>query len=456
MEIYGVNFKNYKSLINNNVIFKEKKGFVKKIIAIYGENGAGKSNVIDSLSNLALSIRTLDNLNEFIKFRSKLMEQVKNDNLNMKDIEKVLPPIFSEYSSVNKVYADSHTIGEKGTTEIEYLLNLDNKIGKYKLTFSEENKLISESFYHVVREKRGLLFQIVKEKDKMKLFLSPVVFKNKKLKDEIKMNVEKYWGKHTFFSILESEFKNYNPEFIATNVSKHIVNMVTGLKNISIFKKTKRGEIIGNNSRLLRRLGKGTIDVSEKEKLKSTENIIDTFFSSCYKDIQSAFYKTEFEDNGKINYLLCFKKRIGGKDRNIPYQLESGGTKRLLKLLPLIISAVLGNIVLIDEIDQGIHDILISSILSALDSEVKGQLIFTTHNTELMHTLTKSEVYLINSDLNGKKEIYSLSEFKIQPNNNIPKMYLDGKFDGVPYTNFSMLEEAIDLINSEENSNEID
>ncbi len=456
MEIYGVNFKNYKSLINTNVIFKEKENLPKKIVAIYGENGAGKSNVIDSLANLALSIRTLDNLNEFIKFRSKLMEQVKNDNFNEKDIERVIPSFFSEYSSINKIYADSHTIGEKGTTELEYLLKLDNKIGRYKLIFSNENKLIGESFYHIVKENRGRLFEIIKDKNDLKVFLSPTIFKNSKLKNEIILNIEKYWGKHTFFSIMENEFKNYNPEFINNHVSKHILHMVSGLKDIAIFKKTKRGEVIGNNSRLLRKLDKGIIDISDKKKLILTERILDVFFTASYKDIYSAFYKKEIENNGKLSYRLYFRKRIGGQIREIPFQLESGGTKRLLRLLPLIISAVLGNIVLIDEIDQGIHDILISSILSALDSEVKGQLIFTTHNTELMHTLSKSEMYLINSDLNGEKEIYSLDEFPIQANNNVAKMYLDGKFDGVPYANLSMLEEAINLISSEENSNETD
>ena len=56
-----VKLKNYKSLVDLNVDFTEKKDTPKKLILIYGENGAGKSNFATSFFTLFELIRTKSN-----------------------------------------------------------------------------------------------------------------------------------------------------------------------------------------------------------------------------------------------------------------------------------------------------------------------------------------------------------------------------------------------------------
>ncbi|WP_323082436.1 ATP-binding protein, partial [Limosilactobacillus reuteri] len=117
MKITAIELKNFRSiqhlamnLANNN--FKT----IKKLVAIYGENGAGKSTIIDSFKNLCLSIRTLDNLGEFIKFRDNIIEQSKDSTID--------PNIILEHSkdrmftNIHDVFKNSHTINTDKNTII--------------------------------------------------------------------------------------------------------------------------------------------------------------------------------------------------------------------------------------------------------------------------------------------------------------------------------------------------
>ncbi|MFC2733020.1 MAG: ATP/GTP-binding protein [Streptococcus mutans] len=127
-------------------------------------------------------------------------------------------------------------------------------------------------------------------------------------------------------------------------------------------------------------------------------------------------------------------KNIGGELTEVPISLESNGTKKLLELLTVFLWAVDGRICVVDEIDTGIHDILMNNVLKSLSSCISGQLIFTTHDTALLKELSPSSAYFISIDVNGNKKIRSGNDMdkKVAPNNNMEKMYLEGFFGAVP------------------------
>ena len=56
-----------------------------------------------------------------------------------------------------------------------------------------------------------------------------------------------------------------------------------------------------------------------------------------------------------------------------------------------------GSTAIIDELDTGIHELLVKSLVTSLYNNIKGQLIMTTHNTLLMESNLlqpkKSHVY---------------------------------------------------------------
>ena len=155
-----------------------------------------------------------------------------------------------------------------------------------------------------------------------------------------------------------------------------------------------------------------------------------------YSDIENIFYKKSSSKSDEIHYELYEKKRISNTLITVPFSLESNGTKKLLNLFPLFLNAISGQTVIIDEIDQGIHDLLVERIVDNVQEDLEGQLIFTTHDTQIMQQLDVSSLYVLQIDSLGNKRIVNLSKASqksIAANNNIQKLYLNGYFSGVPY-----------------------
>ncbi len=64
----------------------------------------------------------------------------------------------------------------------------------------------------------------------------------------------------------------------------------------------------------------------------------------------------------------------------------------------------------------------------------KGQLIFTTHTTQLLNQqelLRPDEIWLTEKE-NGNSKMYSINDFKIHNTINLENGYLDGRYGAVP------------------------
>lgn len=80
------------------------------------------------------------------------------------------------------------------------------------------------------------------------------------------------------------------------------------------------------------------------------------------------------EDGDTIKYELIIYKNVGGELTEIPISVESKGTKNLLELTTVFFWVVEGGICVVDEIDSGIHDILMNNILQIYLTLLKGNL----------------------------------------------------------------------------------
>ncbi|MCD8264035.1 MAG: hypothetical protein LUD02_07645, partial [Tannerellaceae bacterium] len=71
----------------------------------------------------------------------------------------------------------------------------------------------------------------------------------------------------------------------------------------------------------------------------------------------------------------------------------------------------------------------------SLDKETKGQLIFTTHESNLMdqEIFRQDEIWFAEKDINGSTDIYSLSDFKEHSTIDIRKGYLTGRYGSIPF-----------------------
>lgn len=419
-------FKNFKSFsdVNFDLI---SRGKPKHIVALYGENGSGKSNIVDSFKLLRLSMDTMRLSKKITSLQVRLQEA--NDKDDFPDINELVDSIFTG-RSFKDLSKNTPRISAKGDTKLEFCFSIENNEGVYIVEYDSKGELTSESLEFVINSNKGNHFRI-KRNSEISVQLNKTIFK-KGVFTDLQDLTEKFWGKHTFLSIYRDYISSINKDYAKANLSKNFINVIEEFERISIWTDNTRGPF-KNDKLLLKELDKGEIRIEDKYKLFQTEEIIYKFFSALYTDIKDVKYNLD-EEGDSIKYELMIYKNIGGELTEVPISLESKGTKNLLELLTVFFWVVEGRICVVDEIDSGIHDILMNNILGNLSDSVKGQLIFTTHDTALLKELQPSSAYFLTVDVYGNKIIKSGSETdkKVCTNNNMEKLYLDGFFGAVP------------------------
>jgi AAA15 family ATPase/GTPase len=122
------------------------------------------------------------------------------------------------------------------------------------------------------------------------------------------------------------------------------------------------------------------------------------------------------------------------------FSKESAGTQRLTQLLPILVDLLSSEkVYLIDELDRSLHALLpqffLEAYLTGVSKTHRSQLIFTTHDTQLLDLklLRQDEIWFLEKDEHGASHLYSLVNLKMNPDLNIQKGYLQGRFGGIPF-----------------------
>jgi len=131
---------------------------------------------------------------------------------------------------------------------------------------------------------------------------------------------------------------------------------------------------------------------------------------------------------------------LGKNNLSVLFDLEeeSDGTIRLLDFVPAFRNVIASpKVFIIDEIERSIHPLLIKELVRkfSLDKETKGQLMFTTHESNLLDQkiFRQDEIWFAEKDKNGSTDLYSLSEFKEHKTIDIRKGYLNGRYGSIPF-----------------------
>ena len=121
---------------------------------------------------------------------------------------------------------------------------------------------------------------------------------------------------------------------------------------------------------------------------------------------------------------------------------ESEGVQRFLDLLPAFFELITpgsSKVFVIDEFDRGLHPLLahriVAAFLAGVRPENRKQLIFTTHDTNLLDQdlLRRDEIWFVQRNPTGESKLLSLANVAgIRYDRDIRKAYLTGEFGGVP------------------------
>jgi AAA15 family ATPase/GTPase len=146
------------------------------------------------------------------------------------------------------------------------------------------------------------------------------------------------------------------------------------------------------------------------------------------------------KESGKIWVKILKVGHIGKNNKSVLFSLdeESDGTVRLLDFVPAFKSVVSSEkVYVIDEIERSIHPLLIKELVRkfALDPETKGQLIFSTHESNLLNQeiFRQDEIWFVEKNQDGSTDLYSLNDFKEHKTIDIQKGYLKGRYGSIPF-----------------------
>lgn len=400
-------------------VYSAGKIEVLKAAAIYGANGAGKSNLIKAIYFLKDTVRKggIDQSIDDKKFK-----------LNKKYFDK--PSSFEiEFSLGKKIYSYGISINHKDILEewlFESGITTDDKlIFERKLTKNGKTS-ISMADKYLKTDKDVLLKELFEERllEKHKLLIGMTDF----LKiDEI--NDVKGWINNKLDIIFpDKNLHGILPLLLTSDrlrlfMNQLLVSFDTGIHNLE----TEEVDF-----------DKFSVESNEKANKKTIEDIVRINKMLINNELSAVILMGK---DGKliVKKTVSVHKDNLGEDVQFKLSEESDGTKRLLDFVPALDNLLQQDrTYLIDEIDRSLHPSLLCMMVHKImnDDTTKGQIIFTTHESNLLDLdiFRQDEIWFVEKDRKtGGTQLYSLSEFKPRYDLDIRKGYLKGRFGAIPF-----------------------
>jgi AAA15 family ATPase/GTPase len=146
------------------------------------------------------------------------------------------------------------------------------------------------------------------------------------------------------------------------------------------------------------------------------------------------------EDNENEYQIYALHKTVEKEVIRWRFEEESMGTQKLFSLAYRIQFLFLhSSLVMADELGSNIHPNITSEIIKLFQNPKtnpnRTQLIFTSHDNTLQRNnlLRRDQIWFTQKRPDQSTELYSLSDFKVRNDLAIDKAYLDGRFGAVPF-----------------------
>ena len=356
---------------------------VLKTIGLFGPNASGKSNILKAIAFCCQLILGSHLHNEGMTFN---FEPFKFDGFENKPSQFLIDFVCEN-------------------VEYEYSFELTRE------------KIVRESLYHYPVGRRAKVF--VREADGKYSFGSGIVAKPM----DVALNTS---NKNLFLSRASSMNRD-----VAQKLYRYFLNQfLLGLVNVN--------------------------DLIVLDSFKMYKKVILKALEICDTDITDIEVRKEqvpapvlpmagqTELSFKLVDVLRFKT-VHRNQSDVMFDLdmeESNGTRKLFQILIRLLDVVKNKkSIMMDEFDMGLHTRLADFILDLIHASPNSQLLFTSHNTNLIDVkrLRRDQIVFVNKSEQGATSVYSLYDFKdFRENMDAEKGYIQGRFDTVPYVDSSV------------------
>lgn len=359
-----------------------------KVVAIFGQNASGKSNVLKALSFLAWFVRESFSISPDgnLPFSRFLDEKMQSEPTR-------LAVWFTGPSNPLDMAKPEPNFNDSSIYRYEIVLG--GPAGKPIKVLSETLK-----YWPIESNKQVRLFH----------------------RDESgKVKGHRMFGLSGYNLPLEKILRN--------NVS--VISTLVQLKHeIALYLWNLAGQVVSNI--LLDKADFDDLSVAQMYKLNPT--LLDALNREIERiDLGIRKLDVLVTANGPI-----FTIDHSGLDQPLLFPFESHGTRQFIKIFPLIFQSLeMGGIALIDELDLSIHPLVIPEILRwYYDPErnpYDAQLWITSQGASLLEELTKEEIFFCEKDSQGRTMTYGLSDIHaVRRTDNFYRKYLSGVYGAVP------------------------
>lgn len=390
-----------------------------EILGIYGQNGSGKTAIVDALY-----------------FLQKVMIGV--------DLDQSLEDYMDMDSDIAEIFADFNIFMDGIVFEIGYRLSLSREekeviISRETLSAAKNENGIRTNktvFMDYQRDQANVIFKPQKRLDE-------ILEENKEIKTDLivarkmaeKSNCSYIFGESSR-EIFCREYKNGFQQFSVIISSL----FEFALKDLFVIRNTHSGVISANfvlpmafriENDNMGAKGDFTVSLTEpilvdEERKNLLETIVEQINIVLYTIIPGLQvtiknYGKQSLDNGEEGWKLeLMSKRESMQE--IPIRMESEGIIKIISILNALIQAF-GNpsiCLVIDELDSGIFEYMLGELLDIFKKSAKGQLIFTSHNLRALEMIDKESIMF--STTNPDNRYIHMKN--VRESNNLRNMYI--------------------------------
>ncbi|MBQ8828349.1 MAG: AAA family ATPase [Clostridia bacterium] len=401
VRISKITINNFKNVVNGDICFENtRKDYKASVLGLYGQNGSGKTALIDAVSLLKLAlcglpipVKYADYVNvgaEYasIKYELKIIDKSYED-------EKVYSVSYA--FSFKKVEAESaDVIGITDDTEQDFKFFMFDEVLSY-LCVGENGKASAKT---VIDTRLGDVFSPKKNVD---------IFTGKNKSSYTDMIVEKKLASAMSKSFIYSKavlniLKNNCTDECMKNILLSLsdygadglfvvdtsnVGLAGSFNILPVFRRNTNA--ISNGKAVIPLNDDAVVPQESLDMIKKVVSNMNIVLAQLVPGLTLSVknFGTHSMKNGNLGYRI---QLVSNKNsREIPIQYESEGIKKLIAILQLLI-AVYNNpsmTVAIDELDSGVFEYLLGEILRIISEKGKGQLIFTSHNLRPLETIDR-------------------------------------------------------------------
>lgn len=415
------NIKNVKkgTIYMPNTVNKILSADKAEILGIYGQNGSGKTAIVDALY-----------------FLQKVMIGA--------ELDQSLEDYMDMDSNVAEIFADFNLFMNGIVFEIGYRLSLSREekvvvISRETLSGAKNENGIRTNktvFMDYQRDQTNTIFKPQKRLDE-------ILEEKKDIKTDLivarkmaeKSNCSYIFGENSR-DIFCREYKNGFQQFSVIISSL----FEFALKDLFVIRNTHSGVISANfvlpmafriENDNMGAKGDFTVSLTEpilvdEERKNLLETIVEQINIVLYTIIPGLQvtiknYGKQSLDDGEEGWKLeLMSKREGMKE--IPIRMESEGIIKIISILNALIQAF-GNpsiCLVIDELDSGIFEYMLGELLDIFKKSAKGQLIFTSHNLRALEMIDKESIMFSTTNPNNRY----IHMKNVRESNNLRNMYI--------------------------------